>query len=368
MVHLSLLEWMACSSERIGRELRESQQLVPWPGRWTAMTDLTVLMPTHNRASVLRTTLEALCRVRAGTLALEIVVIDNGSSDDTQHVLREYAQRLPLRQIYEPKAGKSNALNRALCESTLGEIVLFTDDDVTPDASWFEAVVATCQRWPEHSVFGGRIDPAWPQGIPVPSWATDKYIQAIAFSAHHISDREGHYPPTAEPFGPNFWVRRAALGGVRFRSDLGPHPTRRTLGDESEFLRQLRRKGFDPIYSPSARVAHRIEPERTTETALFRRALQSGRGTVHVVGMPEATLLERSRAAWQLRIASNVGISAVQLLAAALEPEERLRFNKVFGRAVTFAKNLEALRWSVSTALERARKRGVNRTLPAAAE
>lgn len=332
------------------------------------MTDLTVLMPTFNRASVLRTTLEALCQVRVGELTIEIVVIDNGSSDDTQLVLREFAGRLPLRQIYEPKAGKCNALNRALRESTLGEIVLFTDDDVTPDASWFEAVIATCRRWPTHSVFGGRIDPAWPSGVPVPAWASDKYIQAVAFSGHHIGDREGPYPATAEPFGPNFWVRRAALTGLQFRADLGPHPTRRTLGDESEFLRQLRGKGFPPIYTPSARVAHRIEAERTTETALFRRAMQSGRGAVHVVGMPEPLLLEKSRAAWQLRIASNVGVAALQLLAAALEPEERLRFNRVFGRAVTLAKNLEALRWSVRTTLERARARAGAPALAEAAE
>lgn len=332
------------------------------------MSDLTVLMPTFNRAKMLRTTLEALCQVRMANLSVEIVVIDNGSTDETQRVLAELSGRLPLRRIHEPKSGKSNALNRALREVALGDIVLFTDDDVTPDASWFEAVIAACRRWPDHSVFGGRIDPAWPNAVPVPSWATDKYIQAIAFSAHHISDREGPYPPTAEPFGPNFWARRAALAGVAFRSDLGPHPTRRTLGDESEFLRQLRRRGFPPIYVPTARVAHRIEPERTTEAALFRRALQSGRGTVHVVGMPEAQLLEKSRAAWQLRIASNIGVSALQLLGAALEPEERLRFNKVFGRAVTFAKNLEALRWSVRDALERARVHGAPLEAPAAAE
>ena len=83
-------------------------------------------MPTFNRSTVLRQPLEALCRVRAGELSIEIVVIDNGSTDDTPQVLREFSSRLPLRQIYEPNAGKSNALNRALCESPLGEIVLFT--------------------------------------------------------------------------------------------------------------------------------------------------------------------------------------------------------------------------------------------------
>jgi len=315
------------------------------------MTDLTLLMPTFNRATVLRTTLQALSQVRMGNLSVEIVVIDNASTDQTQAVLRDFASRLPLRLIYEPKPGKCSALNRALREGRLGDIVLFSDDDVTPDASWFEAIIAVCQRWPQHSVFGGRIDPGWPKDTPIPFWAADKKVQVIAFSAHHISDREGPYPADMEPFGPNYWVRRDALAGLEFREDLGPHPTRQTLADEVEFLRQLRRKGFPPVYSPSARVVHRLEPERTSELGIYRRAYQSARGSVHVAGMPEEALLKKSRAAWHLRIASNVAVSAWQLLGAALEPEEKTRFTRLFNHTFTFSKNLEALRWAARVAL-----------------
>jgi glycosyltransferase involved in cell wall biosynthesis len=317
------------------------------------MTDLTVVIPTFNRASILRETLEAMCRVRTGNLSVSFVIVDNASTDDTTGVLRQFAQRLPLTLLREPKPGKCNALNRALREASLGEVVVFTDDDGTPDASWFEEIVASCQRWPSHSVFGGRIDPGWPRSVPKPVWTADKRIQAIAFTAHHINDREGPYPPLVEPFGPNFWVRRSALAGVEFRSDLGPHPTRRTLCDESEFLRRMRRRGFAPIYVPSARLVHRVQTDRTTELALYRRAYQYGRGAVHVTSMPEATLLKRSRIAWHLRIASNVGVSAWQLLCAALDPEENARATKLFAKAMTLGKNFEALCWSANVALGR---------------
>lgn len=315
------------------------------------MTDLTVLMPTFNRASVLRQTLDAMCQVRMPGLSVQFFVVDNGSTDDTPRVLEEFSTRLPLSYQREAKPGKSHALNRALRQARLGEIVVFTDDDVTPDPSWLESIAATCQRWPDHSVFGGRIDPAWPRAVPKPFWVGDKLLQAIILSAHHVSDREAPYPDSAEPFGPNFWVRRPALAGLEFRTDLGPHPTRRTLGDESEFLRQLRRRGFAPIYSPSARVLHRIEHERTTEAAVYRRAFQSGRGNVHVGGMPEAALLARSPMAWHLRIAANVGVSACQVLGAALEPDEKLRFTRLFSRIYTFSRNVEALRWAAQAAV-----------------
>jgi len=315
------------------------------------MTDLTVVIPTFNRASILRETLEAMCRVRTGNLSVSFVVVDNASSDDTPAVLREFAQRLPLTVLHEPTPGKCNALNRALREASLGEIVVFTDDDGTADEAWFEAIVAACRRWPAHGVFGGRVDPAWPDSVPRPFWAADKRIQAIAFTAHHVSDQEGPYPAFREPFGPNFWVRRSSLAGFEFRSDLGPHPTRRTLCDESEFLRRMRRHGHAPVYVPSARMVHRIQTDRVTELALYRRAYQYGRGEVHVTSMPEASLLERSRAAWHLRIVSNVGVSAWQMLGAALEPEEAVRVTKLFAKALTLGKNFEALCWSVKVAL-----------------
>ena len=135
------------------------------------MSDLTVLMPTFNRAEVLRTTLEAMCQVRRGELRVRFVVIDNASTDGTPELLRELAGRLPLTVLREPLAGKCNALNRALRDAPLGELVVFTDDDVTPDPSWFEAIVAISQRWPQHAVFGGRIVPGWPSGVKQPFWA-----------------------------------------------------------------------------------------------------------------------------------------------------------------------------------------------------
>jgi len=317
------------------------------------MTDLSVLIPTFNRASILRETLEAMCLVRTGNLSVSFVVVDNASTDDTPAVLRDFAQRLSLSVLHEPTPGKCNALNRGLRQAALGEIVVFTDDDGTPDPSWFEEIVAACRRWPSHSVFGGRVDPAWPSSVPKPFWAEDKRIQAIAFTAHHVSDREGPYAAQREPFGPNFWVRRSALAGFEFRSDLGPHPTRRTLCDESEFLRRMRRQGYEPIYTPSARMVHRVQADRLTELALCRRAYQYGRGEISVTQIPEATLLKKSRAAWHLRVATNVAVSSWQLLGAALEPEENVRVTKLFAKALTLGRNFEALCWSANVALGR---------------
>jgi glycosyltransferase involved in cell wall biosynthesis len=305
--------------------------------------DITVLFASRNRAAILRETLDAMSRVRRGALQVEIVVVDNGSADATEQVLRDYAGRLPLRALWDPVAGKNHALNVALDRCELGRIVVFTDDDVTPEPSWLEDIVAVCERWPRHGVFGGRIDPTWPRGVVVPAWAQHNYIQVFAFARHRLAETEGEYPRDRDPFGPNFWVRREALGDTRYRLGIGPHPTRRKLGGETMLLKDLRQKGHTPVYTPHVRVEHRIEPERVGKRAILRRAVQYGRGQVYTRGIPEPALFERSPATWRAKQAINVVQHALMLPLRSMVLDETTRVERFVRGVVVLAKHWEAL-------------------------
>ena len=75
---------------------------------------LSVVLATRDRAPILRRTLDALARLEAPPGGWQLIAVDNGSSDGTASLLGEYAQRLPLTPIHEPRPGKSRALNAAL--------------------------------------------------------------------------------------------------------------------------------------------------------------------------------------------------------------------------------------------------------------
>lgn len=260
--------------------------------------DLTVLMPTLNRAETLRRTLDGMTRVRRDGLSVEFVVIDNGSSDHTPAVLHSFRDRLPLTCLRDAVTGKSHALNHAFSHVELGQTVVFTDDDITADEGWLKTIVATCERWPEHQVFGGPIEPEWPNGWSPPEWAKQNIIQALAFARHDLGDQEREYPADVDPFGGNFWVRRTVIAGARFDERIGAHPTRQILGDETQFLQQLRRRGMVPVYTPLAKVKHRVNAAQATKRSVFRRALQGGLGTVYVRGLPEKPLFHACRRQW----------------------------------------------------------------------
>ncbi|MEM7262755.1 MAG: glycosyltransferase family 2 protein [Planctomycetota bacterium] len=262
--------------------------------------DVTVIMPTFRRAETVRITLESMAAMDCGDLKYEIAVVDNNSPDHTREVIESFSDRMPVNYLFEEVPGKNNALNRGLDDANLGRIVVFTDDDVTVEPDWLTTIVECCERWPDHSLFGGKITIHWPWPEErVPKWAHHPYINEFGFTSHDYSPDEVEYEGKRLPFGPNFWVRREALEGRRFNVDIGPHPTNRILGDETLFMREFVRDGFHAVYSPHPSVAHRIQEEVLTPKGIVARAHQLGRGNPHVYGLPRMELLESNPAKWR---------------------------------------------------------------------
>jgi glycosyltransferase involved in cell wall biosynthesis len=90
---------------------------------------LSVVIPTHNRCVILQKTLEALFCQNGEDF--EIVVVDDGSADDTAQVVSALAAGSPvgLHYTYQENKGAGAARNRGLKQAR-GKIVLFIDDDI----------------------------------------------------------------------------------------------------------------------------------------------------------------------------------------------------------------------------------------------
>src|SRR5262245_16337295 len=89
---------------------------------------ISVVLPTANRAALLRLALGALARQSVARSVFEVIVVDDGSSDATSEVARAFQDRMALRYVHQPQGGISRAKNRALRVAT-APIVLFLDDD-----------------------------------------------------------------------------------------------------------------------------------------------------------------------------------------------------------------------------------------------
>src|SRR5690606_22106466 len=98
---------------------------------------ISIIITTRNRAAHLKATLDAMRAVIVPDgLTAELLVVDNGSTDDTGAVARAArVGKIAVRTVHEPEPGQCRARNRGLAE-TSGDAVVFVDDDVRPRIDW----------------------------------------------------------------------------------------------------------------------------------------------------------------------------------------------------------------------------------------
>src|SRR5690242_17488768 len=85
---------------------------------------VSIVIPTYNRAAVIRRTIENIFDQTYSNI--EVIVVDDGSTDDTQTTLRQFSDR--IRVIRQANAGPAVARNRGI-EIAQGEIIAFQDSD-----------------------------------------------------------------------------------------------------------------------------------------------------------------------------------------------------------------------------------------------
>jgi len=233
--------------------------------------DVAIIICTYNRADNLRRTLEVMCALQVpADLQWEVVVVDNNSTDATRAVCVEVGGRLPLRYIFEPRQGKSHALNRAVAETT-APLLTFTDDDVDVDGEWLLHIWDAAQRHPQASFFGGRILPRWE--APPPRWLAQNSARLLrGVAVHYDSGKTEHLLSGKVKllcFGANLVLRRSVFDrGIHFPEHVGPNGEIPMRGEETELMQQILALGNHGVYVPNALVHHRNPAQRMTERYL----------------------------------------------------------------------------------------------------
>ena len=223
----------------------------------------TVAICTWNRAQLLDKTLRqmALLEVPEG-VEWEVLVANNNCTDNTDEVIARHADRLPIRRLFQPKPGKSNALNLASAEAA-GKLILWTDDDVLVDRFWLAEHVAAARQWPAAVFFGGPIDP-WFEGEP-PSWLLRVFTRVSgAFAANDLGVEPIELTHELMPYGANFAVRRSTQIAFPYDTAPGPRPRSALRGEECDLVHRLLDNNLTGRWVPRAQVRHFIPKARQT--------------------------------------------------------------------------------------------------------
>jgi len=228
----------------------------------------TVTICTRNRARSLARTLRSVVAAAAKVSEpWELLVVDNGCTDDTQQVIASFADALPIRSVVQPVPGLSNARNAGAAAAN-GRFIIWTDDDVLVDEGWLQAYCAAFAAHPECGVFGGRAVPRYDQ--PVTPWfvaseAHLNFLLAIRDSADWTA-----ITPERLPYGLNYAVRTDIQRRYPYDPNLGVAPGRRMGGEETTMVGAALADGVTGRWVWGSTVYHLIPPERQTTAYIFQ--------------------------------------------------------------------------------------------------
>lgn len=233
-----------------------------------AMTcQFTIAICSYNNARMLHDTLQSIDNMHGvGKERVEVLVVDNNSTDETRSVCANYfpKSRIPFRYVFESKQGLSHARNRAIAEAPPG-VIIFTDDDVLVPQGWLQGYIDAHRENAADSVYG-PIYPEW--GGERPAWYDKRF--GASYALLDYGDAEFYAISLSQQFfGANFSCKTDLLrefGG--FDSDLGRTAVSLAVGEETMLFEWLIARNRKIVYKPTLGVWHVIRQDRKTKSFL----------------------------------------------------------------------------------------------------
>ncbi|MDI6828832.1 MAG: glycosyltransferase family 2 protein [Armatimonadota bacterium] len=225
---------------------------------------ISVVICTYNRSSMLRDALVSFFEQENLTnIPYELLLVDNGSTDNTLEVAESFASRPEVRYVYEERQGLSNARNRAISEAR-GDIIAYVDDDVIFSPQWLKEIWEGASRWRNASIFGGKAVAKW--DFPKPKWFVDHGPYTMRGMISHFEPDLPEGPMSLCPFGCNMAFRTAVLrGSVGFPTEMGRNGDLIICGEETVLIQKLQKEGHVVVYLPKALLYHRVHGNRASK-------------------------------------------------------------------------------------------------------
>lgn len=242
---------------------------------------LSVIIPTRNRSSYLQGTLKSIVNQTLRQEDFEVIVIDNGSTDDTKEITNSFNDSIKnLIYIYDDRPGLHIGRHRGLMMSK-SDILVYADDDIIAFPTWLESIL---ESFNDSSValVGGKDLPKYESNPPF--WILEKWYKLCEFGhcMYELSLIDfGDEIKVIKPcyvFGCNFAIRKQILLETKgFHPDGMPFDRIEFRGDGESFVsRYIKQKQLKTIYNPNASVYHLVTKDRMSMDYFKKRAFCAG--------------------------------------------------------------------------------------------
>lgn len=242
---------------------------------------ISVIIPTRNRSIYLSDTIESIYQNNFPANQFEVLVIDNGSTDDTKLKCLAFEKKYSnLKYFFEGKNGLHYGRHKGMLESK-GEVLIYIDDDVIVSTKWLKSFQETFDKDSKIVLAGGNDLPKFEGEVPewVNSlWKKNQYGKFLSeYSLVDFNLPAQEIPPQFI-YGCNFAIRKEFLLLCKgFHPDGFSKENLLRRGDGETFVsNQVTKLNFKSFFHPEAFVYHRIPQERLTQDYLNSRYFSQG--------------------------------------------------------------------------------------------
>jgi len=236
---------------------------------------ISVIVPTYNRDTHLRTCLESLLGLDYPADRYEIIVCDNNSTDRTSEVVEacKASSIVPLTYLFEQRQGVHFARNSA-ARTAKGEVLYFTDDDIIADPLMLRELVRVLDPDPMIGCVTGRVLPKF---LSQPPGWVEKHL--INYCLSLTDDRGAELLiGSFEEFGV-YSCHQAIRREVFFRAGgFNPENTAGVWAGDGEAGLNIKisKLGYKFAYTAGSVIYHVIPESRTTLRYLLQRMVNEG--------------------------------------------------------------------------------------------
>ncbi|HLR23805.1 MAG TPA: glycosyltransferase [Pseudogracilibacillus sp.] len=247
--------------------------LPKWKSKMVDLPTVSVFIPAHNEEVVIGQTLQAMSQLYYPKDKIEIIVINDNSSDRTGEIAQSYANKYPFIRVLETKPpnkgkGKSSALNEALANSS-GEMIVVYDADNTPEKMSVWYLVMGLMNDPKSAAMVGKFRVVNAKE----TWLTRFInIETICFQWMAQGGRWKWFKVATIP-GTNFAIRRSII------EELGGWDVK-ALAEDTELTIRVYNLGYHIRFFPAA-ITWEQEPE--TLKVWWNQRTRWARGNQYVV-------------------------------------------------------------------------------------
>lgn len=242
---------------------------------------LSVIIPTRNRSELLKKTLSSILSQTMSLDDFEVIVVDNGSTDNTRYIVESFNDQIKnLRYCFDKTPGLHVGRHRGLKESK-SDILVYADDDIEAFPEWLEGI---WESFLDQSValVGGKNLPQWEEEPPYWIYEMWMNVNEYGHALGHLSILDfGDKIIEIDPgyvWGCNFSIRKSVLlnaGG--FHPDAFPQDMIMYRGDGETYISDyIRKSGLKALYNPKASVYHLVPRARMTIDYFCKRSFNQG--------------------------------------------------------------------------------------------